>query len=275
MSILITGASGFLGKNLCKKIPDAIKLYFRTPITGGIECNLNSIDKVKYIFDNNEITGVVHCAANPSPKHPEKIAPFLDDHILATTNLLECSKNIPFVYISSVLVYGNNFPHESPSNLYGACKLSCEKICEAYSELNNLQLSIIRPSAIVGPGLTHGLVFDIYRKLRLEMDYLELFGNEPGTIKPFVHVNDVINYIMCALIGIQTQTVVDCFPQTNASVKEVAETIMDKLNIHKPIKWLGEGTIWKGDNKLINTSMVWPYKPLKYSTSIEAIKHAV
>jgi hypothetical protein len=59
-------------------------------------------------------------------------------------------------------------------------------------------------------------------------------------------------------------------------VKDVAECVMDKIGIRKPIKWLGEETIWKGDNRRISTaSSIVDRVPLLYNTSYKAIYNAV
>lgn len=131
--------------------------------------------------------------------------------------------------------------------------------------------------AVVGNNTTHGLLYDIKRKLQLDIDYLELFGNEPGTIKPFAHIDDLIVYIKKLINGkAKFIDLIDFGPTDNMSVKDVAECVMDKIGIRKPIKWLGEETIWKGDNRRISTaSSIVDRVPLLYNTSYKAIYNAV
>jgi nucleoside-diphosphate-sugar epimerase len=277
--ILLTGGSGFLGQNILKVI-DCVPVYFKNKIDNGVYADLTNPQDVYSLFNHREsVDSIIHCAACPSPKHPENVGLFLEGHIKSTVNLLEESKpGSNFIYISSILVYGDSYPEEIPSNLYGACKLSCEKICQAYAKLKNLNLTIIRPCAIVGEGLTHGLVYDIQRKLKSESKELELFGDRPGTIKPFVHVDDIVTQVELATYGMNPQIkILDCFPEDSLSVEEVAEIVMNKLEIHKPIKWLGDSTIWKGDNRHIDTSKknpkYWTY--LFYHKSKLALENSI
>lgn len=270
--ILLTGASGFLGKHVSSRLKGKIcKIYKNNEVFDGCRCDLNNKKSVKFLMDSFDPNIIIHCAADPKAKHPEDHEQFIQDHILSTTNLLEyCPNNVKFIYISSINVYGDSFPAELPTNLYGACKLSCEKICEAYSVLKDLKVFIIRSCAIVGRGMTHGLIYDIQRKLKSDSEFLELFGTEETcTRKPFVHVETVCNYIENAIDNQNkiSVTIDDCFPGDFLSVKEVAEIIMGVMNIHKPIKWLGEGTIWKGDNRIIDTHGAW--------TGIESSRRAV
>lgn len=278
MNTLVTGGSGFLGKNILAKNKDYVGTYKTNKIANGYYCDLNKEESVKSLIKQVDPSVIIHCAANPSPKHPENYLEFINNHIYTTTNLLEqCKEGTKFVYISSILVYGDSFPEIMPSNLYGACKISCEEICKAYARLKKLQLKIIRPCAIVGPGLTHGLIFDIQRKLASESKELELFGDCPGTRKPFVHVDDVYHAIKLCLGNLSKicPDIIDCFPRDSATVEEVALAIMEEIGITKPIKWLGESTIWKGDNRFIDTSGSFEEFTLQYKTSLEAIRNAV
>lgn len=253
--VIVTGASGFLGKNVCNYLTDyeLIKVYNNTKIEGGWICDLTNKNAVKMLIEKSNPDVIVHCAADPSPKHPEDYEQFIKNHILSTVNLLEnCKPGTKFIYISSVLVFGNCFPVMEPTNLYGACKLSCEHICEVYSKLKNLKVNIIRPSAIVGKGLTHGLLFDIQRKLRSDSETLNLFGNSPGSSKPFVHVNDICEWIKNCIENNITIPI-NAFPRDSISVKDIAEIVMRNIGIHKEIVWESD-KVWAGDNNLIDTS---------------------
>jgi UDP-glucose 4-epimerase len=271
MKILITGASGFIGLNLTKfllvngyKYEDIIPVYHNNPVENGWCCDLTNGEAVKYLLEKTQPDVIVHCAANPNPKHPANPKQMLDDNVLTTLNLLEgCKEGTKFVFLSSITVYGDEYPLERPTSLYGASKLASEAIITAYAKLKHINPRIIRTCAVVGQGTTHGLLFDLQRKLRSDSPELELFGNEPGTRKPFVHVNELCLYIKNISIELDDEffysekfndfwEVTSFGPKDSASVKEIAETVMNKLNIHKPIKWLGDGTIWKGDNRALS-----------------------
>lgn len=269
--IVVTGASGFLGSNLCKIISDyeLIKVYNNTKIENGWYCDLNNKESVKMLLNKSDPDIIIHCAANSKAKHPEDYKQFLEDHITSTVNLLEnCKPRTKFIYISSVLIFGNKVPMISPTNLYGACKLSCENFCRVYGLLKDLEIVIIRPCAIVGPNMTHGLLFDIDKKLKSDSETLELWGKDPGSIKPFVHVKDVCEAIKHSIEN-NINLPLNLFPQDSISVRQVAEITMDCLNIKKEIVWNPDKT-WVGDNSFIDTSNQ-QYLFLK-TNSIEAIR---
>lgn len=253
--IMITGASGFLGKNLSNYISnyELIKVFNNNKIEDGWYCDLCNQNSVKQLFEKTDPQIVIHCASNPSPKHPEDYKQFIEDHVLSTVNLLEnCKAGTKFIFISSVLVFGNHFPVLEPTNLYGALKLSCENICETYGKLRNLKINIIRPCAIVGKGLTHGLLFDIQKKLKSDSETLPLFGSSPGSTKPFVHVDDICEWVKYCIEN-DINLPINAFPRDSISVKTIAEIVMNHLGIHKEIVWEAD-KVWKGDNNLIDTS---------------------
>jgi len=253
--ITLTGASGFLGKNLLRYLSDheVIKVYKSQKIEDGWYCDLNRKDSVKMLIDRSDPDIIIHAAANPAAKHPSDYKEFLENHIISTVNLLEqCKPGTKFIYISSVLVFGNCFPVMEPTNLYGSCKLSCEFFCEVYGKLKDLKVNIIRPCAIVGPELTHGLLFDIKKKLKSEDKTIECWGKEPGSTKPFVHVDDVCEWVL-KCINYNVTMPVNCFPQDSISVKQVVEIAMNTMNIQKEIIW-NPDKVWMGDNNIIDTS---------------------
>jgi nucleoside-diphosphate-sugar epimerase len=66
-------------------------------------------------------------------------------------------------------------------------------------------------------------------------------------------------------------------PDDVINIQEVAESVMDGLDVYKEIEWLGDGANWKGDNKIISASNQ-KLKDLGWSpdyTSKQAIKKSV
>ena len=201
MNILITGSSGFVGSHLqsalSKKYDNVVGLTRKyTEDNKSCYCELSRPKMTETIIGHYNPDLVIHCAANPKPKHPDDPVGMLEDNVTTTLNLLESVKpGTKFIFLSSVLVYGDSFPLILPTNLYGATKVASEALVTAYSKLKDLEVTSIRMCAVVGPGTTHGLLYDLKRKISSDSEYLELFGDEPGTIKPYAHIDDLTNYI--------------------------------------------------------------------------------
>src|SRR4028118_470333 len=140
--ILVTGASGFLGWNLCqltKQEGDIYGTYWSNyldiPGVNMLKIDLTDLQELKRIFKEIQPAGIIHTAALSSPNfcqnNPEishKI------NVTASSNIAELAANyaIHCVFTSTDLVFnGLNAPYKetdlvSPVNLYGEQKVMAE-----------------------------------------------------------------------------------------------------------------------------------------------------
>jgi nucleoside-diphosphate-sugar epimerase len=160
MRILVTGGSGFLGKQLVQSLlKSAHEVINIDLIESGIN-HINFIEKILNINDLKDTFGVdiiIHCAAIvPSAKNNNAI---VNSNITGTDRLLKLAlknKTKKFIFISSSAVYG--IPDSNPVTLrnvmnpvenYGKSKLQAENLCLAYRQ-KGLAISILRPRTIIG-----------------------------------------------------------------------------------------------------------------------------
>lgn len=173
IKILITGANGFVGGSLVKKLilDPNIKVipYYR-------HSNLNDIKKIKPDY-------IIHCAAEI---YKEEL--MINSNILLTYKLLEICKNIPiknFVYIGSSSEYGRkNHPIKEsdilePETLYEGTKACGTMLTKVYGKSYGFNTSIVRPFSVYGPG-------EAEKKLIPHL-YKLFVNNQPAKIKPGVH----------------------------------------------------------------------------------------
>jgi dihydroflavonol-4-reductase len=173
MKIFLTGASGFLGSHIAKKLLDRghhvtaltnktnVPLFFDQSKLNIINGNLlYKKDYISHIKDNDLI---IHSAASIKPDHQSHC-----DNINMTRNLCQVANEmkIPkFIFISTRSTIGisnpversndfsSNFENESIFDSYIKSKLECEKILRENLD-NNINLIIICPTALVGPNDT-------------------------------------------------------------------------------------------------------------------------
>lgn len=159
--LLITGATGFLGKNILyvlKKIDYKITTLGNS--TTDIVCNISlEIPKLPHSFDL-----IIHAAgkAHVVPKSDLEIQEFYNVNVKGTQNLLkglEKASCLPkkFVFISSVSVYGletgNNINEEHSllaKDAYGLSKIGAEDLIKEWCEKNNVICTILRLPLLVG-----------------------------------------------------------------------------------------------------------------------------
>jgi dTDP-4-dehydrorhamnose reductase len=145
--LLVTGASGFLGWNLCRspqKEWDIVGSYHQHldglyPGTKGIQLDLLDANQVRKTIEEIKPDAVLHLAANSSTgfceKHPEISRKI---NVEATGILAQyCqAKSIPLVFTSSSQVYdGRQLMYTdatpcNPINAYGQQKVTAEKIIQ-------------------------------------------------------------------------------------------------------------------------------------------------
>jgi nucleoside-diphosphate-sugar epimerase len=159
MNILVTGASGFLGKSIVHEVSQNNTLVtLGTSIFNDIICDLAyNIPQISFFADL-----VIHAAgkAHVIPRTVSDANEFYNINVDGTYNLLKSlSQNPPkwFVYISSVSVYGLseglNIDESQPllaNDPYGLSKIKAEKILTEWCKTNNVVLTILRLPLLIG-----------------------------------------------------------------------------------------------------------------------------
>src|SRR5574343_1805330 len=133
--ILLTGASGFLGKNVLKNLKnenlEVLPTYFKNEVKNGIHADLSDFSDVKNLCKAHRYDVVIHCASEPSSKvDSEKVKTVLNSNLLSIYNLCENLNTCYFINISSILASNpeNNFSEDSyqSNGFYGFTKASSE-----------------------------------------------------------------------------------------------------------------------------------------------------
>ncbi|HWQ67127.1 MAG TPA: NAD-dependent epimerase/dehydratase family protein, partial [Methanospirillum sp.] len=206
---------------------------------------------------------VFHLAANADVRfgtdHPSKD---LHQNTIATFNVLEAMRvnSIKKIAFSSTgSVYGEAqvipTPEDAPfpfqTSLYGASKLACEGLIEAYCEGFGFQAWIFRFVSILGERYTHGHVFDFYTQLFSNPKHLKILGNGHQK-KSYLYVQDCMDAIFCAI-----ENSTDKVNRYNLGTDEYCEVndsiswICEHLNISPERQYSGGDRGWIGDNPFI------------------------
>lgn len=158
--VLLTGANGFLGREIIKTLEDKLEFTTLSRNSGDYQVCL---DKETPNFKDN-FNLVIHAAgkAHSIAKTENQKQEFFEINVIGTQNLLlglERS-NVPdfFVFISSVSVYGEDFGYNideehilGAKDPYGLSKIEAEKIIMRWCAKNNVICTILRLPLLVGP----------------------------------------------------------------------------------------------------------------------------
>ena len=306
MNILVAGGAGFIGSHLCDALLSknntvivADKLIMGSKNIEHLSQNTNfkfyemelaDQDNVDKLFGDNKIDIVYHMAANSDiQKSANDTSIDFNDTLLTTRVLLESMrknnvKNIFFASTSAVygempdIMLNEETGGLKPVSYYGGAKLASEALISSYVSMCDMNAVIFRFPNVIGPRLTHGVVYDFVKKLRNNPKELEILGN--GTqCKPYIYVTDLVNAIV--KLTEQFEPGVDVFNisvmSEGTSVTHIAEIVVDVLGLSDvEFKYTGGDRGWKGDVPRfkydISKVLATGWKP-EY-TSDEAIRKA-
>lgn len=278
MKCIVTGGSGFIGSNLVDRLLSAGHhvIVYDNFSTGFQEFLSNSFRYNNFklihgdLLDLEALTKsmsgcdfVFHLAANADVRfgidHPDKD---LKQNTIATFNVLEAMRlnGIEKIAFSSTgSVYGESAviptPEDAPfpiqTSLYGASKLACEGLIQAYCEGFGFHSWIFRFVSILGERYTHGHVFDFYKKLLVTPDRLDVLGNGKQR-KSYLYVQDCIDAILIAIEKSGEKVNIfnlgtDEYCEINDSIK----WICSHHNISPKLVYSGGDRGWIGDNPFI------------------------
>lgn len=231
-TILVTGAAGFIGSNLVKRLfNDAknIKVIGIDSITDYYDVNIkyerlkeiealgkdwtfvhDSIankEAVEEIFSKNKISVVVNLAAQAGVRYsitnPDA---YIQSNLIGFYNILEACRHHEvehLVYASSSSVYGSNkkVPYstddkvDNPVSLYAATKKSNELMAHAYSKLYNIPSTGLRFFTVYGPAGRPDMAYFGFTNKLVNGDTIKIF-NYGNCKRDFTYVDDIVEGIM-------------------------------------------------------------------------------
>lgn len=230
-TIFVTGASGFIGSNLCKRILkenpeckviglDNMNDYYDVRIKKArlnelsgysnytfVKGNLADKELIDSIFDKYRPSIVVNLGAQAGVRYsitnPDA---YIESNMLGFYNILEACRNHPvehLVYASSSSVYGSNkkVPYstddkvDNPVSLYAATKKSNELMAHAYSKLYNIPSTGLRFFTVYGPAGRPDMAYFGFTNKLVHGDTIKIF-NYGNCKRDFTYVDDIVEGVI-------------------------------------------------------------------------------
>lgn len=230
-TILVTGAAGFIGANLSKRLLEAglgIKLvgldnlndYYDVRLKQHrldelssyadfhfIKGSLADKDLIEQVFTEHPPHIVVNLAAQAGVRHsivnPDA---YIESNLLGFYNILEACRHHPvahLVYASSSSVYGVNqkVPYavedqvDHPVSLYAATKKSNELMAHAYAKLYSIPCTGLRFFTVYGPAGRPDMAYFSFTNKLLKGETIQIF-NHGNCQRDFTYIDDIVEGVM-------------------------------------------------------------------------------
>jgi len=231
--ILVTGAAGFIGHNLSKRLLesgrtvvglDNLNDYYDPalkrdrlaellPFEGFSHADFDMADRelMKKLFDEERFDAVVNLAAQAGVRY-SLINPhsYVDTNLVGFVNILEGCRHTRvkhLLYASSSSVYGANTAQpfsvhdnvDHPVSLYAASKKANELMAHCYSHLYNIPTTGLRFFTVYGPWGRPDMALFLFTKAILEDRPIDVFNN--GNMeRDFTYIDDIVEGVF-RLIG--------------------------------------------------------------------------
>lgn len=230
-TVFITGASGFIGSNLAKRIlttePDTKVIgldnmndYYDVRIKEArlaelqkfenytfIKGNLADKALINSIFEQYHPDIVVNLGAQAGVRYsitnPDA---YIESNMIGFYNILEACRHYPvehLVYASSSSVYGSNkkVPYstddkvDNPVSLYAATKKSNELMAHAYSKLYNIPSTGLRFFTVYGPAGRPDMAYFGFTNKLVNGETIKIF-NYGNCKRDFTYVDDIVEGVV-------------------------------------------------------------------------------
>lgn len=223
--ILITGAAGFIGHNLGKRLledgrtvvgldnlndyydqqlkKDRLAELLAYPAFGHANFDMANRDKMADLFEEEGFDAVVNLAAQAGVRYSLiNPASYVDTNLVGFGNILEGCRHTKvkhLVYASSSSVYGANTKmpfsvHDNvdhPVSLYAASKKANELMAHTYSHLFGLPATGLRFFTVYGPWGRPDMALFLFTKAIVNGQPIDVFNN--GNMeRDFTYIDDIV-----------------------------------------------------------------------------------
>lgn len=252
-NVIVTGASGFIGSNICETLKDKYNVYKLSREF------LYNPDFSKEFIKKTKADYIIHCAAYGNMADQDKNVHMMQANIANVFNLLTVSGG----RLKGFINFSSSSVMLSYTTMYSATKRAGEEICKAFVNMYDMPIVSVRPYTITGPGeqATHLIPTLIRSALtKKQMPYVGYPTHD------YVDVRDVVSAIelllpQCKKLKGQVIDIASGSAISNDAVRFIVEDIT-KSKV--PVKYVNnirkyDNDTWCG-NPMVLDGLGWKRK---------------
>ena len=265
MKILVSGAQGFLGKNLINKL-EYLGYDNIVKLSGKTECDLTNQRYVDYLINHTQPDIVIHTAARvggilANSQHPGM---FIYENLAMGINLIESCRKYgklkKFIMVGTVCSYPryttppfseedmwNGYPEETNAP-YGIAKKTINEMLIAYEKEYEFNSTVIIPANMYGPedhfNLTTShvipaLILKIDNAINNKLNSIEVWGSGKAT-REFLYVDDCVNALILSIDKRTGANPINVGTGDETTIRELVHLLAKKMGYNG-------GFIFRGD----------------------------
>jgi|TARA_B100000085_G_scaffold276286_1_gene295215 GDP-L-fucose synthase len=302
MKVLLTGGSGFLGKNIRQNFQD--KQYSLTSLSSKVY-DLRDSYACKKVIENYSPDVIVHAAGSVGGIQANKENPgkFMYDNLSMGMNMIErtrqyrdkTQKDIKFIMLGTVCAYPKYTPTpfleshlwegypEETNAPYGIAKKTLMKMGETYHEQYGMNIVNIIPVNMYGPydhfNLTSShvipaLILKFYNAIKNNQKEVEVWGTGRAS-REFLYADDCAQAIHCAIHANVGPEPINIGTGKEITIMDLAFEIAEQMAYEGVIKWQSD----KPDGqprRCLNTHQATEKLNFRASTDLQTgLKHTI
>lgn len=237
--VLVTGGSGYLGKELVIKLKSAgyqVYTISKNTTETDTDFSFSLSDERKLIKTVSSIKPnvVFHLAANINRNRDSNLySGLIEDNVMGTLNLLKSLQDFHchLIYTSTGEVYGNNcspFNEEmipDPVSPYSSTKLMAEELIRTFCKTSNIDYTIFRLFNFYGGDMPeHFFISQMVNTLLRKENFKMTAGEQ---VRDFIHINDLTDALMKSVCRNELYNdIFNLCSGKNITIKEIANMVV-------------------------------------------------